>query len=362
MAGPRRCAVRRDRIQQEQLLPLVRSVGQFRPNWAKDVLGTPLTDSTRTAIPWNCARTNCAHLTANAATVEPPAEPPAGACEPEGPNDGPNNPHRLAMGYLATLPPCDLPPAPNAGECWRPALRFWRGEFHGYCAGAYRAVPDDDIRGEVTEYVRAEFVRLNAEEMAAWRNADGKNKGQPPQVRPVTSRLVGDVLQALRGLCLLPAAVDAPSWIDGATGPDPAELLPFTNGILDFGALAAKRAGCLLPPSLSYFTPTAAPFDFDPDAPEPREWVKFLREVWLDDQESLDTLQEWFGLPAHAGHLAARRFCSSPGPLPGAEGASMRGYSANWSKSAPNGRPDTRKPRHPLRAVAALGKVGSRSI
>lgn len=176
-------------------------------------------------------------------------------------------------------------------------LRFWRGEFHRYRDGAYDSVLDDDLRGELTRWVRSEFVRLNHEEMTGWRTSvDGEaGKGKPPRVRPVTSRLIGDVLQALRGSCLLPASTDAPAWIDDATGPDPAGLLAVRNGILDLDALAAGRSGCLLPPSALFFTPTAAPFNFDLHAPQPGEWLKFLRELWPDDPQSIDTLQEWFG-------------------------------------------------------------------
>jgi putative DNA primase/helicase len=199
------------------------------------------------------------------------------------PNDGPDNPHRLAAGFLAAVSP--------GGPPYR--LRYWRGEFHRYAGGAYRPVPDDDLRAELTEWVRAEFVRLNTAERAAAVALDTVNR--PPRVRPVTVQLIGNVLQALRGRCLLPAAVEAPAWIDGATGPDPARLLPVRNGLLDLDALAAGRSPCLLPPSASFFTPTALPFDFDPHAPAPREWLRFLSSVWPDDPESVACLQTWFG-------------------------------------------------------------------
>jgi putative DNA primase/helicase len=39
----------------------------------------------------------------------------------------------------------------------------------------------------------------------------------------------------------------------------------------------------------------AAGIDFDPEAPEPVEWLAFLRSLWPDDQASVNCLQEWFG-------------------------------------------------------------------
>jgi len=174
-------------------------------------------------------------------------------------------------------------------------LRYWRGEFHRYQFGAYRLVYNDDLRSELVAWTRAEFVRLNAAAVVALEMGGDGKKSKAPLVRPVTSRLIGDVLQALRGQCLLPASTDAPAWIDGASGPEPAGLLPMRNGILDLDALAAGRAGCLLPPSPSYFTTTAAPFAFDPAATAPLEWLRFLRDLWPDDSESIETLQEFFG-------------------------------------------------------------------
>ena len=39
----------------------------------------------------------------------------------------------------------------------------------------------------------------------------------------------------------------------------------------------------------------ALPFNYDPDAPDPSEWLGFLHSVWANDQESIATLQEIFG-------------------------------------------------------------------
>ena len=212
-------------------------------------------------------------------------EPGGPDSRPEGPNDGPDNPHRLAEGFLASITPAGSPPL----------LRYWHGEFHRYARGAYRPVPDSDLKAEVNRWVRAEFVRLNKDAVAAWERDEGENKGEAPRVRPVSVRLIGDVFQALGGLCLIPASTKAPAWLDGVTGPDPATLLAVGNGILDLASFADGKGKNLLPPSPSFFTPTAAPFDFDPNAPEPREWLNFLHEVWPDDQASIDTLQDWFG-------------------------------------------------------------------
>jgi len=76
---------------------------------------------------------------------------------PAGPNDGPDNPHRLAAGYLGG----------RGAAGWPAALVYWRSDFHRYQAGSYQALPEDDQRGELTEWVRSEFVRVYAAERAA---------------------------------------------------------------------------------------------------------------------------------------------------------------------------------------------------
>ncbi len=201
----------------------------------------------------------------------------------DNPNDGRDNPHRLAAGFLESFA--------HAGEPLR--LRFWRGEFHRYSEGAYHAVPDDDLRGELAAWVREEFVRLHPLDLAAWEESG--QKGPRPKVRPVTQNLVGNVLLALTGACLLPAATEAPAWIDNTSGPDPAKLLALRNGILDLEAAVARRPGCLLPATASFFTTNTTPFAYNPLAPAPLEWLGFLNKIWHDDQQSIDTLQEWFG-------------------------------------------------------------------
>ena len=39
----------------------------------------------------------------------------------------------------------------------------------------------------------------------------------------------------------------------------------------------------------------ALDYEFQPDAPQPNQWLEFLNSLWADDQQSIETLQEWFG-------------------------------------------------------------------
>lgn len=194
--------------------------------------------------------------------------------------DGPDNPHRLAQGFLADLP--------------TNTVRYWRCEFFEWRDGAYVSVDDDEIRGRLTAWVRAEFIRINEIDLAEWNAAGGK--GKTPTAIKVTQKAVGDTLNALRSITMLTAEVRPPMWVDGATGPAPRDVIALRNGLLD------TTTRQLLPPNPSFFTLNALDFDYTPDAPSPVLWTKFLTDLWSDeadptviDTHSINTLQEWFG-------------------------------------------------------------------
>lgn len=188
------------------------------------------------------------------------------------PNDSPDNPHRLVQGYLKSI-------LLNDKEL---KLRSWRGEFVEWSNGAYSVVEDDEIRGRLTSWTRAEFVRLNR---IAMEKADGE---EVPKTINVSRRLVSDVANALHGAILLPSSIEPPQWIDGE-GPQPTELLAMKNGIFDLATMK------LTPPTPRLFTFSAVPFKYLPDKALPANWLKFLAEIWPNDHQNIDTLQEMFG-------------------------------------------------------------------
>jgi putative DNA primase/helicase len=60
-------------------------------------------------------------------------------------------------------------------------------------------------------------------------------------------------------------------------------LLACRNGLLRL------KDGLLLRHSADFFNTSATGFDYDPDAAEPVEWLKFLAAIWTDDPESIAT-------------------------------------------------------------------------
>jgi putative DNA primase/helicase len=63
-----------------------------------------------------------------------------------------------------------------------------------------------------------------------------------------------------------------------------------TNGILH---LPTRK---LLQHTPAFFSLNALDFDYGPNAPKPAEWLKFLSQLWPNDQQSIEMLQEMFGL------------------------------------------------------------------
>jgi putative DNA primase/helicase len=201
------------------------------------------------------------------------APPPTGS---GGLPEADDDPDRLARGFLKarhTVP---------AGL----TLRWWRDEWHRWRVGAYRAYPEGELRAEVWEYVRGEF------EAIARRPRKGK-PGQLRRVKKVTINLCKNVLAALQGRCLVEGTVEQPAWLGDA--PFPAnEVVAAPNGLLHLPALFTGQT-VLHPPTPTFFTGVALDYDLDLSAPPPAAWLGFLDQIWPNDPESVQALQEWFG-------------------------------------------------------------------
>jgi putative DNA primase/helicase len=97
-------------------------------------------------------------------------------------------------------------------------------------------------------------------------------------------------LDTTKALVHLPATVTSPCWLrDSKSQPSALEILPCRSSLLH---LPTKKH---LEPTPNFFATTALDFDPDPFAPLPAEWLLFLCELFGDDIEAIDLLQEWFG-------------------------------------------------------------------
>jgi putative DNA primase/helicase len=197
-----------------------------------------------------------------------------------------DNPHRLARIFVSRhVHPDGL------------TIRFWRDEYHLWDGAAYRILPDKEMRAQVNSFIASEFERLHTLKLI--KAAQKEGKGEPksiPKPIAVTTRLVGDVVQALSGLTVLPTSTypEQPCWLDGRSDWPVHEVLPARNGLIHLPSVVADEP-CTILPTPAFFGAYALDYNFDANAPKPQEWINFLNQLWDEDQESIDCLQEWIG-------------------------------------------------------------------
>jgi putative DNA primase/helicase len=110
--------------------------------------------------------------------------------------------------------------------------------------------------------------------------------GKVEDFKPTSAR-AANALDAMRAVCHLPRSLTPPTWLRSSKIPA-LEIIAVANGLLH---LPTRR---LHPHDPAFFCVNAADFDFTPSADCP-EWFAFLDDLWPDDPEAADTLQEWFG-------------------------------------------------------------------
>lgn len=149
-------------------------------------------------------------------------------------------------------------------------------------------------QGVFYRWARSHYVEEAYEAMRAsvYRFLDGaqvEKNGEPAPFNPNKSK-VAHVLEALAAEAQLPTETRPPEWLDGTDQWPAAEILPCRNGLLH---LPTRE---MIGHSPAFFGLNAVDYGFDPSAGEPVEWLAFLRSIWGDDTETIETLQELFGL------------------------------------------------------------------
>jgi P4 family phage/plasmid primase-like protien len=167
---------------------------------------------------------------------------------------------------------------PEAGR-----LVKWNGLWYEHGGTHYRELEPDALGAKVHRYLAA--ARREGQVI------DGR-RSEPTPFKPMR-RHIDETLVALRSLTLLQADT-LPAWTPAArkSGEDqgiaPRDVVSLSNGLFH---LPTKR---LLPHTPKFFTLNALPYAYLPDAQCP-QWIKFLSGLWPDDQQSIDTLQEFMG-------------------------------------------------------------------
>src|SRR5262249_34888841 len=128
---------------------------------------------------------------------------------------------------------------------------------------------------------------------------------------------VADLLDALRAITHLRENIHPPAWIGATTGPPARELVACTNGLLHVPTRE------LLPHDPRLFNVVAVPFAYDQSTPPPERWLHFLGQLWPEDTEAINALQEYFGYVI-SGDTSQHKILLLIGPRRGGKGTIAR--------------------------------------
>ena len=156
----------------------------------------------------------------------------------------------------------------------RRILHQHRGGFYLWNGAAYPEIVNAEVRARTYRFFNGCISR--------------PKNGEPIPIRPNAAK-VTELIDALRAAALLPDTTSAPGWL----GPAPTDLDP--QDIIACTWLLHLPTVRLLPHTPEFFTHNALDFGFDPNAPQPTAWLTFLDQLWGNDPESIEALQELFG-------------------------------------------------------------------
>ena len=181
-------------------------------------------------------------------------------------------------------------------------LRSWRGGWMRWRDSYWSEVEERSLRATI--YKRLEHavywkVTPKSEELMPW--APNKRK-------------VADVVDALAAISHLDETVDPPAWLDGS---EHGVIVACANELLQ---VEGRRRLDLTP---AFFNTVAVPFDYDPEAPEPKRWLQFLADLWPEDTDAVAALQEWFGYVL-SGRSDLQKILLLIGPLRSGKGTIAR--------------------------------------
>jgi putative DNA primase/helicase len=264
---------------------LFRRSGLFRDKWDER-----RGDRTYGQMTIECAIADCTEVYSPGRKGRGPGKAPAssGAPNSDGDEDGqavPLGQRDPATGRLVLSPRRTLPTAEAyAREFHQHAegrtLHGYAGLLLEWRGNRYCQIEDEAVKHRLQPWLHA-----------ALRYVVNRRTGEMELVdfesNPTT---VKQALDTIRAYTHLPATTVAPSWLDDRKGRPPAlEILPCRSANLHI------PTGRILAPTPALFTINALEFDYDPDPEPPERWIKFLEQLWGDDLESVELLQEWMG-------------------------------------------------------------------
>jgi putative DNA primase/helicase len=153
-------------------------------------------------------------------------------------------------------------------------LHHQQGTFYMWTGTHYRETHREEVRSAIYDFLDG-AQRFNDDKLVPFNPSRNK---------------VGDVLEALAATAQLPGTIRPPAWLDNQAHFPPTQMLACSNGLLHL------RTRTLVPHTPAFFSVNAVDYAYQATAKPPTAWLGFLKSIWADDQESIDALQEMFGL------------------------------------------------------------------
>jgi putative DNA primase/helicase len=179
-------------------------------------------------------------------------------------------------------------------------LFHWHETWQQWDGPRWVELDDGDVRSEVyTALEHAVYEGRNG--LVAW--------------KPTRSK-VADVLGALAAIARFPQRKESPLWLTDHDWPAK-EFVACANGLLHVPTRT------LLDHTPEFFNHVAVPFPYDSDAPAPVGWYQFLDDLWHDDTDAHNALQEFFGYVI-SGRLDMHKILLLVGPTRAGKGVIMR--------------------------------------
>ncbi len=148
-------------------------------------------------------------------------------------------------------------------------LRYWSGSFWFWSNGRYAEVPSSEVRAIITNHLNRNYCMV----------------GTTP---------VSNTLEQVRAQTILPSSKQPPSWLKTHHW-KPEDIIATKNSIVHLPSYVDGVRPYSIDASPSFFSTSAVDYVFDETKPPCDRWKQFLAELWPEDQDSINLLQEWFG-------------------------------------------------------------------
>jgi putative DNA primase/helicase len=152
-------------------------------------------------------------------------------------------------------------------------LHYWNESFLEWTGSYYSEISDGEIKSAVGNFLDKEVTLINKD-------------GDP--VAPTTWHTTNVVAMLGHEVRLSSKSIKPPIWLGENPGYPTEHLIALRNGLFDLTTAALDDPD----PRFFNLNGIAASYDGTAECPN---WLKFLAEVFPDDQESIDCLQEMFG-------------------------------------------------------------------